>query len=150
MTTFRATFEDGYYWFSLPLADPKEDQQQIIPVYKFELILYSLGIEIGWSPDGTQDLLYWQSPWTMYHHVPWAWCLHAGLPPPHRLYTIFPPVARGWRSSVHDKRLLVFADARLGLSTLLGQIWSMQFHAFRSSRSLRRFAKKQLRGRFII
>ena len=47
------TFENGYSLhpdtndFSLPLADPKEDQKQVIPVYKFELILYSLGIEIG-------------------------------------------------------------------------------------------------------
>lgn len=47
------TFENGYSLhldtneFSLPLADLKEDQKQIIPVNKFELILYSLGIGIG-------------------------------------------------------------------------------------------------------
>jgi len=66
----------------LTWPDPKEDQKQVIPVYKFELILFSR----HW------DCLIarWQTRLTKSLNN------DAGLSSPsYRLYTIFPPVTRG-------------------------------------------------------
>ena len=68
------TFGNGYSLhldsndFSLPLADPKEDQKQIIRV--------QIRVDIIFSRHWDWLIARWQSPDTqdlMYHHVPWAW-----------------------------------------------------------------------------